>query len=64
MVDSLCVIITGGILVGIVSWGSACNDPGTVILFTDVSYFNDWIYETMKEYAYTQPDELVKWLES
>jgi len=41
------VEITSGYVVGIVSWGS-CGDPGYPGVHTEVSYFADWIDETLK----------------
>jgi len=36
----------GDEVIGIISWGQGCATPGVPAVFTQISYFADWIYET------------------
>ena len=43
------LVDSGNYLVGVVSWGNACSDTGYIGVYTEVSYFVDWINETMSQ---------------
>merc|ERR1711915_322052 len=48
--DSGGPMVCGEELVGIVSWGIGCGRKGYPGVYTEVSYFMDWITETMATY--------------
>ena len=41
--DSGGPLTQAGLLVGVVSWGEGCADEGYPGVYTEVSYFLDWI---------------------
>jgi len=48
--DSGGPMVCGEELIGIVSWGICCGRKGYPGVYTEVSYFMDWITETMATY--------------
>lgn len=51
--DSGGPLVCGNYLAGIVSWGNSCALPGYPGIYTNVSYYNDWIVTNNQSFNYS-----------